>query len=106
MCEEKLGGVSELSATLYLYLDGYEPLSSKYPSLHLLVEFLSELSFSYHFTCVIIVRSRDGCSSLMAQVLDGVGARAVIDSVDVVSRLEVTFVCIPSPRCVGVGSRW
>ena len=47
MCEEKLGGVPELSATLYLYLGGYKPLSSKYPSLHLLVEFLSELSFCY-----------------------------------------------------------
>ena len=46
MCE-KLGGVPELSATLYLYLGGYEPLSSKYPGLCLLVEFLSELSFCY-----------------------------------------------------------
>ena len=40
MCEEKLGGVLELSATLYLYLGGYEPLSSKYPGLYLFVEFL------------------------------------------------------------------
>ena len=47
MCEEQLGGVPELSATLYLYLGGYKPLSSKYPSLHLLVEFLLELSFCY-----------------------------------------------------------
>ena len=38
--------------------------------------------------------------------MDGVGARVVIDSVDVVSGLEVTVVCIPSPRSVGVGSRW
>jgi hypothetical protein len=74
--------------------------------LHLFDELLSELSFSYHFTCVIIVRSRDGCSSLMAQVLDGVGARAVIYSVDVVSRLEVTFIYIPSPWSVGLGGRW
>ena len=42
----------------------------------------------------------------MAQVVDGVGTRVVIDSVDVVSRLEVTFVCIPSPWSVGVGGRW
>ena len=42
----------------------------------------------------------------MAQVLDGVGARVVIASVDVVSRLEVTVVCIPFPRSVGVGGRW
>ena len=41
----------------------------------------------------------------MARVVDGVGARVVIDSVDVVSRLEVTFVFIPSPRSVGVGGR-
>ena len=58
------------------------------------------------FACGIIVRPRDGCSSLMARVMDGVGARAVVDSVDVVSRLEVTFVCIPSPRSVRVGDRW
>ena len=55
---------------------------------------------------MIIVRSHDGCSSLMAQVLDGVGAKAVIDSVDVVSRLEVTFICIPYPWSVGLGGRW
>ena len=42
----------------------------------------------------------------MAQVVDGVGARAVIDSVDVVSRLEVTFGCIPSPRSIGIGGLW
>ena len=42
----------------------------------------------------------------MAQVVDGVGTRVVIDSVDVVSRLEVTFVCIPSPCSVRVGGRW
>ena len=48
MCEEKLGGVPELSATLYLYLGGYEPLSSKYPGLCLLGEFLPELRFCYH----------------------------------------------------------
>ena len=42
----------------------------------------------------------------MARVVDGVGARVVIGSVDVVSRLEVTVVCIPSPRSVGVGGRW
>ena len=42
----------------------------------------------------------------MARVVDGVGARVVIDSVDVVSRLEVTFVCIPSLQSVGVGGRW
>ena len=38
----------ELSASLCLYLDGYEPLSSKYPGVRLLCEFLSELSFCYH----------------------------------------------------------
>ena len=42
----------------------------------------------------------------MALVVDGVGARVVIGSVDVVSRLEVTVVCIPCPRSVGVGGRW
>ena len=42
------GGGPELSASLCLYLDGYESLSSKYPGLHLLGEFLSELSFCYH----------------------------------------------------------
>ena len=42
----------------------------------------------------------------MARVMDGVGARVVIDSVDVVSRLEVTVVRIASPRSVGVGGRW
>jgi len=42
----------------------------------------------------------------MARVVDGVGARVVINSVDVVSRLEVTVVCIPSQRSVGVGGRW
>ena len=41
----------------------------------------------------------------MAQVVDGVGTRVVIDSVDVVSRLEVTVVCIHSQRSVGVGGR-
>ena len=41
------GGGPELSASLSLYLGRYEPLSSKYPSLCLLVEFLSELSFRY-----------------------------------------------------------
>ena len=47
MCEEKSRGVPELSASLCLYLGGYEPLSSKYPGYRLLVEFLSELSFRY-----------------------------------------------------------
>ena len=47
MCEEKSGGVPELSASLCLYLSGYEPLSSKYPGYRLLVEFFSELSFRY-----------------------------------------------------------
>ena len=42
----------------------------------------------------------------MARVVDGVGARVVIGSVDVVSRLEVFVVCIPSPRSVGVDGRW
>ena len=42
----------------------------------------------------------------MARVVDGVGARVVIGSIDVVSRLDVTVVCIPSPRSVGVGGRW
>ena len=42
----------------------------------------------------------------MAQVLDGVGARVVIASVDVVSRMEVTVVCIPSPWSVRIGGRW
>ena len=36
-----------MSASLYLYLGGYEPLSSKYSGLYLLGEFLSELSFCY-----------------------------------------------------------
>ena len=58
------------------------------------------------FAYGIIVRPCDGCSSPMARVLDGVGARVVIASVDVVSRLEVTVVCIPSPQSVGVGGRW
>ena len=58
------------------------------------------------FACGIIVRPRDGCSSLKARVMDGVGARVVIDSVDMVSGLEVTVVCIPSPWSVGVGGRW
>ena len=42
----------------------------------------------------------------MARVMDGVGARVVIDSVDMVSRLEVTIVCIPSKQSIGVGGRW
>ena len=42
----------------------------------------------------------------MARVMDGVGARVVIDSIDMVSRLEVTVVCIPSPWSVGIGDRW
>ena len=42
----------------------------------------------------------------MARIVDGVGARVVIGSVDVVSRLVVTVVCIPSPWSVGVGGRW
>ena len=41
------GGVPELSASLCLYLDGYEPLSSKYSGLCLL-EFISKLIFCYH----------------------------------------------------------
>jgi len=48
VCEEKLEGVPELSATLSFYLGGYDPLSSKHPGLHLLVEFLPELSFCFH----------------------------------------------------------
>ena len=47
MCEEKSGGVAELSASLFLYLGGYEPLSSKYSGYRLLVEFLYELSFRH-----------------------------------------------------------
>ena len=47
MCEEKSGGVLELSASLCLYLNGYEPLSSKYLGYRLLVEFFSKLSFRY-----------------------------------------------------------
>ena len=47
MFGENLGGVLELSASLCLYLSGYEPLSSKYPGYRLLVEFLLELSFCY-----------------------------------------------------------
>ena len=42
----------------------------------------------------------------MARVVDRVGSRVVIGSIDVVSRLEVTVVCIPSPQSVGVGARW
>ena len=38
--------------------------------------------------------------------MDGVGARVVIDNVDVVSRLGDTVVCIPSQQYVGVGGRW
>ena len=41
----------------------------------------------------------------MARVVDRVGSRVVIGSIDVVSRLEVTVVCIPSPRSVGVVKR-
>jgi len=41
------GGAPELSASLCLYLGGYESFSSKYPGYRLLVEFLSELSFRY-----------------------------------------------------------
>ena len=37
----------------------------------------------------------------MARVVDRVGARVVIDSIDMVSRLEVTVVCIPSQQFVG-----
>ena len=33
-----------------------------------------------------------------------VGARAVTDSIDVVSRLEVIFICYPSPQSVRVGT--
>ena len=36
-----------MSASLCLYLDGNDSLLSKYPGLHLLGEFLSELSFCY-----------------------------------------------------------
>ena len=43
-----LGGVPELSASLCLYLDGYEPLLSKYPGHRILGELLLELSFRYH----------------------------------------------------------
>ena len=43
----------------------------------------------------------------MARVVDGVGARAVVNCVDVVvSRLEVFIVCMPSQRSVEVGGRW
>ena len=42
----------------------------------------------------------------MTRVLDGVGARVVIHSVDVVSGLEVTVVYIPSPQSVAVGGKW
>ena len=42
----------------------------------------------------------------MARVVDRVGARVVIDSVDVVFRLEVTIVYMPSQWSVGVGGRW
>ena len=38
--------------------------------------------------------------------MNGVGARVVINSVDMVSGLEVTIVCITSPQSVGVGGRW
>ena len=41
------------------------------------------------FACGIIARPRDGCSSLMARVVDGVGTRVVTDSVDVVFRLRL-----------------
>ena len=47
MFGENLGGVPELSASLCLYLSGYEPLSSKYLGYRLLVEFFSKLSFRY-----------------------------------------------------------
>ena len=58
------------------------------------------------FACGIMVRPRDRCSSLRAQVVDGVGTRVVIDSIDVVSGLEVIVVCITSQRSIGVGGRW
>jgi len=73
---------------------------------HLFVEFLSEFKLLLSFACKIIVRPCDGCSSLKARVVDGVGARVVIDSIDMVSGLEVTVVCIPSKRSAGVGGRW
>ena len=47
MCDEKSGGVPELLASHFLYLSGYEPLSSKYSGYRLLVEFFSKLSFRY-----------------------------------------------------------
>ena len=42
----------------------------------------------------------------MARVMDRVGARVVIDSLDVVFRLDVTVVSMPSQRSVEVGGRW
>ena len=54
----------------------------------------------------MIVRPCDGCYSLKARVVDRVGARVVIDSVGVVSRLEVTIVCISSQWSIGVDGRW
>ena len=54
------GGVPELSASLCLYLGGYETLSSKYSGYRLLVEFLFELSFRY----VLLV----GSSSVLVTV--------------------------------------
>ena len=41
------GGAPELSASLCLYLGGYEPLSSKYLGYHPFGEYLLELSFCY-----------------------------------------------------------
>ena len=78
-----------MSDFLCLYLDGYESLSSKYPGLHLLGEFLSELSFCYLLLtgsssvlvtdALVRAPEKDGITLIDARVVD--------DNIDVVSRL-------------------
>jgi hypothetical protein len=60
------------------------------------------------YSCGFIVRPRDGYSSRRALIKTDnpcMHARVVVDSIDVVSRLEAAFVCLV-PYGWGVGSRW
>ena len=60
------------------------------------------------YSCEFIVHSHDGYSSKSALIkMDNpcMLTRVVVDSIDVVSRLEATFVCLV-PYDWGVGSRW
>ena len=76
-------------ASLCLYLDGYDSLLCKYPGLHLLGEFLSELSFCYLLLmgsssvlvtdALVRAPEKDGITLIDARVVD--------DNIDVVSRL-------------------